>query len=117
MFALLFRCVSFSYLLFSFRFRYLPSGSFVMLLDHSDNIDISKADPLDPALEATVLPKFDMHLYKSSLNKTHVKWLIKCYKIPKDLCPRVVPEGMTMNELPNDVIGLYVHHFQQGGLR
>ncbi|GJZ07726.1 hypothetical protein Tco_0542009 [Tanacetum coccineum] len=47
-----------------------------MSLDHSDNLDIPDADPLDPALEATVLLKFNMHLYKSSLNETHVKWLI-----------------------------------------
>ncbi|GJX89644.1 hypothetical protein Tco_0341658 [Tanacetum coccineum] len=47
-----------------------------------------------------------MHLYKSSLNETHVKWLIKCYKIPEELHPQVVPEEMTMDELPNDFIGL-----------
>ncbi|GJV07504.1 hypothetical protein Tco_1345160 [Tanacetum coccineum] len=75
-----------------------------MLLDNSDNLNISDADPLDPSLEATTLPKFDMHLYKSSMSETHVKWLIKCYKIPEELHPRVVPEGMTMDELPNDVI-------------
>nr|GEY12706.1 hypothetical protein [Tanacetum cinerariifolium] len=33
-----------------------------------------------------------------------------------DLHPRVVSEGMTMNALPNDALGLYAHHFQQGGL-
>ncbi|GKD10620.1 hypothetical protein Tco_1190305, partial [Tanacetum coccineum] len=31
--------------------------------------------------------------------------------------PRVPPEGMTMDVLPADAIGLYAHHFQQGGLR
>ncbi|GJV40094.1 retrovirus-related pol polyprotein from transposon TNT 1-94 [Tanacetum coccineum] len=102
---------------FSFQFIYFPSESFVMSLDNSDNLDIPDVDPLDPALEATTLPKFDMHLYKSSLNETHVKWLIKCYKILEELHPRVVSEGITMDELPNDAIRLYVHHFQQGGLR
>nr|GEW67264.1 hypothetical protein [Tanacetum cinerariifolium] len=58
-----------------------------------------------------------MHLYKFSLNETHAKWLVKCYKILEELHPRVVPEGMTMDELDNCVIGLYVHHFQQGELR
>ncbi|GJX38539.1 hypothetical protein Tco_0251842 [Tanacetum coccineum] len=60
-----------------------------MSLDNSDNLDIPDVDPLDPALEATTLPKFDMHLYKSSLNETHVKWLIKCYKILEELHPCV----------------------------
>ncbi|GJX99093.1 hypothetical protein Tco_0356112 [Tanacetum coccineum] len=35
----------------------------------------------------------------------------------EDLHPRVVPEGMTMNALPSEALGLYAHHFQQGGLR
>ncbi|GJV64440.1 hypothetical protein Tco_1475268 [Tanacetum coccineum] len=35
----------------------------------------------------------------------------------EDLHPRVVREGMTMNALPNDALGLYAHHFQQGGLK
>ncbi|GJS61691.1 hypothetical protein Tco_0656475 [Tanacetum coccineum] len=111
------RCVPSSCLSFSFPFIYLPYGSFVMSLDNSDNLDISDAGPLDPALEATTLPKFDMHLYKSSLNETQVKWLIKCYKILEELHPRVMPEGVTMDALPNNAIKLYVHHFQQGGLR
>nr|GEW82708.1 reverse transcriptase domain-containing protein [Tanacetum cinerariifolium] len=81
------------------------------------NLDLSDIDSVDPTLEAATLHKFDMHLYKSSLNETHVKWLIKCYKILEELHPRIVPKGVTMDELPNDAIGLYVHHFQQGGLR
>ncbi|GJX41955.1 hypothetical protein Tco_0256945 [Tanacetum coccineum] len=87
-----------------------------MSLDNSDNYVIPDGDPVDPALEAAVLPKFDMHLYQSSLNKTHVKCLVKCYGIPKDLHPRIVPAGMTMDRLPNDAITLYVHHFRRGGL-
>ncbi|GKC95390.1 hypothetical protein Tco_1160832, partial [Tanacetum coccineum] len=62
-------------------------------LEHSDNIDIPDADPINAAMEASVRPKFDMHLYKSSLNETHVKWLTKCYKTPADLRPRIIPEG------------------------
>ncbi|GKE85338.1 hypothetical protein Tco_1559080 [Tanacetum coccineum] len=88
-----------------------------MLLEESDNLNIPGADQIDPTLEASSLSKFDMHLHKSSLSKTHVKWLTKCYGIPEDLHPQVVPEGMTMDVLPNDAIGLYVHHFQQGGFR
>nr|GEW56175.1 hypothetical protein [Tanacetum cinerariifolium] len=39
------------------------------------------------------------------------------FVLEADLHQRVVPEGMTMNTLPNDALGLYAHHFQQGGLR
>nr|GEX35044.1 hypothetical protein [Tanacetum cinerariifolium] len=76
----------------------------MMSLDNSDNLDIPDANAVDLALEAVTFPKFDMHLYKSSLTETHVKWLIKCYKISKELHPRVVSEGMAIDELPNDVI-------------
>ncbi|GJX32651.1 hypothetical protein Tco_0242506 [Tanacetum coccineum] len=88
-----------------------------MSLDESDDLIILDAESVHPVLEANSLPKFDMNLYKSSLTDTHVKWLTKCYGISEDLRPRVVPEGMTMDFLPNDAIGLYVHHFQQGELR
>ncbi|GJS20057.1 hypothetical protein Tco_0448689 [Tanacetum coccineum] len=79
-----------------------------MSLEESDNLNIQDVDPIDPVLEADVLPKFNMHLYQSSVTKTHVKWLVKCYKIPEDLHPRVVPEGMTMDAIPYDSIGLYL---------
>ncbi|GJU43785.1 hypothetical protein Tco_1201051 [Tanacetum coccineum] len=42
-----------------------------MSLGHSDETDISDAEPAEYAAEAVVLPKFDMHLYTSSLDKTH----------------------------------------------
>nr|GEX34625.1 hypothetical protein [Tanacetum cinerariifolium] len=45
-----------------------------MSLDNSDNYIFLDGDSVDPALEATVLPKFGMHLYRSSLNETHVYW-------------------------------------------
>ncbi|GJW61818.1 hypothetical protein Tco_0111153 [Tanacetum coccineum] len=83
--------------------------------EESDDLNILDAELVDHVLEANSLPKFDMHLYKSSLTKTHVKWLAKCYGISADLHPRVVSEGVTMDVLPNDAIGLYAHHFQQGG--
>nr|GEU58448.1 hypothetical protein [Tanacetum cinerariifolium] len=87
-----------------------------MSLDNYDNYIIQDGDPVDPALNAVVLPKFGMHLYQSSLNETHFKWLVKCYVILEDLHPRIVPAGMTMDRLLNDAIGLYVHHFLRGGL-
>ncbi|GJT52821.1 gypsy type transposase [Tanacetum coccineum] len=94
-----------------------PFESFIMSLEESDDLAILDAEPVGPTLEVGSLPKFDMHIHKSTLTGTQVKWLTKCYGIPKDLRPRVPPEGMTMNVLPNDAIGLYAHHFQQGGLR
>ncbi|GJW05455.1 hypothetical protein Tco_1564311 [Tanacetum coccineum] len=99
------------------QFTFLPFGSFTMSLDYSDDYNIPDADLTNPALEDVVLPKFDMHLYHSSLTKTHVTWLVKCYGSSEDLHPRVVPNGMTMDQLPNDAIGLYVHHFRQASLR
>ncbi|GKC71402.1 PXMP2/4 family protein 4-like protein [Tanacetum coccineum] len=71
-----------------------------MSLEDSDDLNISDATPVDPALEAGSLPKFDMHMYRSSLNESHVRYLVKLYGIPEKLHPRVVPEGMTMNTLP-----------------
>ncbi|GJU90019.1 hypothetical protein Tco_1302442 [Tanacetum coccineum] len=88
-----------------------------MSLEDSSDLDIPDAAPVDPALEASVLPKFDMHLYRSSLNETHVRYLVKLYGILEELHPRVAPAGMTMDVLPPGAIGLYAHHFQQGGLR
>nr|GEU57301.1 major allergen Pru ar 1-like [Tanacetum cinerariifolium] len=94
-----------------------PFGSFIMSLEESDNLDILDTELIDSVLEANSLPKFDMHLYKSSLSETHVKWLTKFYGILEDHHPWVVPEGMTMDTIPKDAIGFYAHHFQQGGLR
>ncbi|GKC81851.1 hypothetical protein Tco_1137568 [Tanacetum coccineum] len=88
----------------------------IMSLEESDDLIILDVEPVSPILEVGSLPKFDLHLHKSSLTETHVKWLAKCYGVSEDLHPRVAPEGMTMNALPNDAIGLYAHHFQQGGL-
>ncbi|GJV67621.1 hypothetical protein Tco_1483130 [Tanacetum coccineum] len=88
-----------------------------MLLEDFDDLNIPDVAPVDPVLEAGSFPKFGMHLYRSSLNEIHVRYLVKLYGILEELHPRVVPEGMTMNVLPPGAIGLYTHHFQQGGLR
>ncbi|GKE10065.1 hypothetical protein Tco_1413616, partial [Tanacetum coccineum] len=88
-----------------------------MSLEDFDDLNILVTASVDPALEAGALPKFDMHLYRSSLNESHVRYLVKLYGIQEELHPRVVPEGKTMNTLPPGTIGLYAHHFQQGGLR
>nr|GEX95373.1 transposase (putative), gypsy type [Tanacetum cinerariifolium] len=92
----------------------LPSNPFTMSLEESDDLSVLDAEPFSLVLEVGSLPKFDMHLYKSSLIETQVKWLAKCYGIPDDLHPRMAPKCMTMNDLPNDAIRLYAHHFYKG---
>nr|GEV66998.1 hypothetical protein [Tanacetum cinerariifolium] len=74
---------------------YPPFESFTLSLEESDDLNIPDVAPVDPALEAYSLPKFDMHLYKSSLIESHVRYLVKLYGIPEDLHPRVAPEGLS----------------------
>ncbi|GJW96990.1 hypothetical protein Tco_0178798 [Tanacetum coccineum] len=81
------RCVFFLAYLFFLLSGHPPFGSFIMSLEELDDLTILDAELAGPALEA------------------------------EDLHPQVVPEGMTMNALPDDAIGLYAHHFQKGGLR
>nr|GEY14167.1 hypothetical protein [Tanacetum cinerariifolium] len=57
-----------------------------MSLEESDDLNIPDAAPVDPVLEAGALPKFDMHLYKSSLNETHVRY--------RGLFRKLVPLGV-----------------------
>ncbi|GJR04996.1 hypothetical protein Tco_0527980 [Tanacetum coccineum] len=45
-----------------------------MSLEESNDLNILNAKLINPVVEANSLPKFNMHLYKSSLTKTHVKW-------------------------------------------
>ena len=85
--------------------------------DHSDQFHLPDAPELDPSLEATVPPKFDMCLFRSSLTEGDVKKFCKIYAIPDDLHPHAPPASFTMNQLSPEYIGLYVHHFRRGGLR
>nr|GEY43478.1 hypothetical protein [Tanacetum cinerariifolium] len=78
--------------------RYSPFESFTMSLEESDDLNIPDAALVDPVLEASSLPKFDMHLYKSSLTESHVKYLVKLYGISEDLHLRVAPEVINMAE-------------------
>ncbi|GJU51598.1 zinc finger, CCHC-type containing protein [Tanacetum coccineum] len=84
---------------------YPPLESFTMSLEDFGDLDIPDVAPVDPALEAAVLPKFDMHLYRSSLNETHVragkgcqpclkdaptslkKWKDKCFLVDRRAAP------------------------------
>nr|GEU83496.1 hypothetical protein [Tanacetum cinerariifolium] len=58
-----------------------------MSLEDFDKLNIPDAAPVVPVLEAGALPKFDMHLYRSSLNESHVRYLVKLYGIPEELHP------------------------------
>nr|GFB11834.1 hypothetical protein [Tanacetum cinerariifolium] len=88
-----------------------------MSFENSVEVSIPDREPAGHVADATVLPKFDMHLFTSTLNEGNIEWVKKAYSIPKDLHHRVAPKGMTMTELPSDAIGLYLHHFKQCGLR
>ncbi|GJX18023.1 hypothetical protein Tco_0218855 [Tanacetum coccineum] len=81
-----------------------PFGSFGMSLEISDAVDLPDLEPFADVVDPSMMPKFDMHLFTSTLGETHVEWITKAYDIPLDLLPRVALEGMTMDELPDDVI-------------
>ena len=61
-------------------------------------------------------PKFDMPKWRSSLDESAVSLLSLEFGIPESLNPRPVPEGMTMNALPDDAIGWYLDDFYEGGI-
>nr|GEY38584.1 hypothetical protein [Tanacetum cinerariifolium] len=56
-----------------------------MSLEEFDDLNILDATPVVSALEACSLPKFGMHMYKSSLAKSYVIYLVKLYGILEDL--------------------------------
>ncbi|GKE71086.1 hypothetical protein Tco_1529158, partial [Tanacetum coccineum] len=81
-----------------------PSGSFNMSLEISDAVDILDLEPTTDVMDPSTTPKFDMHLFTSTLGESHIEWITKTYGISLDLHPRVALEGMTMDKLPNDAI-------------
>ncbi|GKG25890.1 hypothetical protein Tco_0399036, partial [Tanacetum coccineum] len=64
-----------------------------------------------------VTPKFDMHVYTSTLTVKELKEAITEYCIPSDLHPRLPPPELTMDKLPPWYIGIYMEQLEQGGLR
>nr|GEW47902.1 hypothetical protein [Tanacetum cinerariifolium] len=56
-----------------------------MSLEEFDDLNILDATPVVSTLEACSLPKFGMHMYKSSLTKSYVIYLVKLYGILEDL--------------------------------
>ncbi|GKA63875.1 hypothetical protein Tco_0763481 [Tanacetum coccineum] len=78
------------------------------------------SEPGEMALESSkpvVILKFDMHIYTSTLTLEGLNHAIKEFCIPLDLHPRLPSLDLTMNKLPDDVIGIYVEQLDQGGMR
>ncbi|GJW01265.1 hypothetical protein Tco_1556516 [Tanacetum coccineum] len=75
-----------------------------MSIDHSDQLHLPDAPNLDLSLEASVTPKFDMCLFRSTLTEKHVEKFSQIYAILLDLHPHVPPAGFTMNQLSNEHI-------------
>ncbi|GKC64061.1 hypothetical protein Tco_1096659, partial [Tanacetum coccineum] len=61
-----------------------------------------------------VVPKFDMHCHESKMTGKDVKLLARKYNIPLDFHPCAPTEGWTMDELPEDHIGLCEQFFNLG---
>ncbi|GJZ21095.1 hypothetical protein Tco_0558134 [Tanacetum coccineum] len=58
----------------------------------------------DQIVVAAAIPKFDMPQYRSKMTATKVDLVVKELGIPLDLHPRIHPEDMTMDQLPEDAI-------------
>nr|GFB91218.1 hypothetical protein [Tanacetum cinerariifolium] len=64
----------------------------------------------DQTVVAAVIPMFDMPQYRYKISATKVDSAVKELGIPLDLHSRIHPKDMTMDQLPEDAIGLY-HQF------
>nr|GEZ37141.1 hypothetical protein [Tanacetum cinerariifolium] len=72
---------------------------------------MSRSDPGEMAPESSqlvVIPKFDMHVYTSTLTLEELNVAIKEFSIPLELGPRILPPKLTINKLSDDVIGDYI---------
>ncbi|GJV58900.1 hypothetical protein Tco_1465000 [Tanacetum coccineum] len=67
--------------------------------------------------QVVVISKFDMHIHTSTLTTKELKEAITEYCIPTDLHPRLPSPELTMDNLPPNVIGIYIEQLEQGGLR
>ena len=74
------------------------------------------ADPEDVVSMDSMPVKQDIQRRFSKTRPSDVVYLADAFGIPSDLHPRVPPDGMTMDRLPADAIGLYVKYFFEGGL-
>ncbi|GJZ43762.1 hypothetical protein Tco_0591017 [Tanacetum coccineum] len=71
----------------------------------------------DHLADVAVMPKFDMPCYESTMSSKDVKSLALRHRIPLDLHPCALSEGWTMDQLPEDMIGLYEQFFEFSGIR
>ncbi|GJY19897.1 hypothetical protein Tco_0392463 [Tanacetum coccineum] len=81
----------------------------------------SSASPISKCqkqcIVTVVQPKFDMPSYKSEMTSKDVKSLALRHGIPLDLHPVALTKGWTMDQLPDDMIGLYEQYFEFSGIR
>ncbi|GJR83151.1 hypothetical protein Tco_0153936 [Tanacetum coccineum] len=63
------------------------------------------------------MSKYDMKNRICTLSKNDLKYLVKTYRIPLDLHPRLPDPGFTMDRLPGDVICIYSEFLQFFGIR
>nr|GEX79394.1 hypothetical protein [Tanacetum cinerariifolium] len=71
----------------------------------------------DQVVDAAALPKFDMPLYESEMTAKDVKLMAIRHGIPLDLHPVALTKGWTMDQLLDDIIGLYEQYFESSGIR
>ncbi|GJY19899.1 hypothetical protein Tco_0392465 [Tanacetum coccineum] len=71
----------------------------------------------DQTVDVTVLPKFDMPSYESEMTSKDVKSLALRHGIPLDLHLVALTKGWTMDQLSDDMIGLYEQYFEFSGIR
>nr|GEV82329.1 hypothetical protein [Tanacetum cinerariifolium] len=71
----------------------------------------------DQNVDVAALPKFDMPLYESEMTAKDVKSLAIRHGIPLDLHPVALTKGWTMDQLPDDMIGLYEQYFEFSGIK
>ncbi|GJY49225.1 hypothetical protein Tco_0439181 [Tanacetum coccineum] len=67
--------------------------------------------------EVIVVPKFDMRCHESLMTAKDVKKLGRKYNVPLDLQPCATMVVWMMDQLPEDLIGLYEQFFEYSGLR
>ncbi|GJT02377.1 hypothetical protein Tco_0823546 [Tanacetum coccineum] len=63
------------------------------------------------------MSKNDMKNHVSTLSKSDLKDLVKTFRIPLDLHPRLPDSTFTMDRLPSDAIGVYSEFLRFSGIR
>ncbi|GJX32067.1 hypothetical protein Tco_0241922 [Tanacetum coccineum] len=71
----------------------------------------------DMSFDISASPEYMSGLGHTSLAKADLGTLIKTYHIPLDLHPHLPNPDLTMDHLPNDVIGIYTQSLRFFGLR